>query len=135
LSHKKSKGKPIILSTGLSTSEQVKKAVEILGTDNLVILHCVSTYPTNDEDLNLRHIQTLKREYPDVPVGYSGHEHGTTVSVCATVLGAVLVERHITLDRSMWGSDQSASLEPAGLKLMVGNIRRIEKALGTGWGS
>lgn len=132
LKYIKSKGRPIILSTGLSTTEQVKKAVEILGADDLMIMHCVSTYPTADEDVNLRHILTLAETYPNIPIGYSGHEHGTTISVCATAMGAVSVERHITLDRTMWGSDQSASLEPAGLKQMVTNIRRIEKALGTG---
>ncbi len=133
LRHTRSKGKPIILSTGLSTMEQVHEAVRIVGTDNLVILHCVSTYPTKDEDLNLSMIQTLKREFPDVPIGYSGHEHGTTMSVCAAALGAVCVERHITLDRTMWGSDQSASLEPSGLKLMAGNIQRYRKAFGDGY--
>lgn len=132
LKYTKSKGKPIILSTGLSTTEQVKKAVEILGEDNLAILHCVSTYPTADEDLNLKMIQTLKNEFPNVLIGYSGHDYGVAMSVCATVLGATIVERHITLDRTMWGSDQAASLEPKGLKMMVVDIRRVEKALGTG---
>lgn len=132
LKHIKSKGKPVILSTGLSTLEQVKEAVKVLGTENLIILHCVSTYPSRDEDLNLRMIETLMKEFPEVPIGYSGHEHGTTMSVCAVAMGAVVLERHITLDRAMWGSDQSASLEPTGLKLMVGNVRRLEQALGTG---
>jgi len=132
LKHTKSKGRPIVLSTGLSTMEQVKKAVEILGIDNLTILHCVSTYPSRDEDLNLSMIGTLKKEFPDVPIGYSGHDYGVAMSVCVAVLGAAVIERHITLDRTMWGSDQSASLGPSGLKLLVENIRRFEKALGTG---
>lgn len=126
------KQKPVMLSTGMSTMEEIKRAVDVLGRDNLVILHCVSTYPTADQELNLGVIETLKKEFPGVPIGYSGHEHGTTMSVCAVVMGACVVERHFTLDRSMWGSDHAASLEPAGLMLMVNNIRRFEKARGDG---
>ncbi len=126
------KGKPILLSTGMNTMEQIRRAVEILDCDNLALLHCVSTYPTPDSELNLKVIQTLQKEFPDIPVGYSGHGYGTTMGVCAAALGACIIERHITLDVSMWGSDQSASLEPWKFKLMVGNIRRLEKAMGNG---
>ena len=132
LRHIRGKGRPVILSTGMSTMEEVEHAVEILGIGELVLLHTVSTYPADDEELNLRVIQTLGRRFPDVPIGYSGHERGTTPSVDAVALGAVMVERHITLDRTMYGSDQSASLEPAGLKLMIDRIRRLEKSLGDG---
>lgn len=132
LRHIRSKGRPVILSTGMSTMGEVEHAVEVLGTDGLVLMHTVSTYPANNEDLNLRVIQTLIRRFPNVPIGYSGHERGTTLSVNAVALGAVMVERHITLDRTMYGSDQSASLEPAGLKLMVDKIRALEAALGDG---
>lgn len=128
----RSKGRPVILSTGMSTMGEIERAVEILGKDGLVLLHTVSTYPAKTEDLNLRVIQTLARRFPDVPIGYSGHEAGTTRSVCAVALGACMVERHITLDRSMYGSDQAASLEPAGLTLMIRNIRDLELALGDG---
>lgn len=128
----RSKGKPIILSTGMSTMDQIKRAVEILGKNDLVILHCVSTYPTADEELNLNVIKTLQKEFSGVPVGYSGHGYGTTLAVAAVALGACMVERHITLDVSMWGSDQAASLEPWKFKLMTGNIRRLDVALGDG---
>ncbi len=132
LRHTRSKGKPIILSTGMSTLEQIRRAVEILGRDDLILLHCVATYPTPDNELNLKVIPTLQKEFPDIPIGYSGHGYGTTMGVAAAVLGACVVERHITLDVSMWGSDQSASLEPWKFKLMAGNIRRLEKAMGNG---
>jgi N-acetylneuraminate synthase len=132
LRHIRKTGRPIIASTGMSTMKEVEHAVEVLGTDGLILMHTVSTYPAKTEDLNLRVIQTLARRFPDVPIGYSGHEHGTTRSVCAVALGACMVERHITLDRSMTGSDQSASLEPKGFKLMVDNIRAFELALGDG---
>lgn len=125
-------GRPVIASTGMSTMKEVERAVEILGTDGLILMHTVSTYPARTEDLNLKVIQTLARRFPDVPVGYSGHEHGTTRSVCAVALGACMVERHITHDRAAYGSDQAASLEPVGLKLMVDNIRSFELALGDG---
>jgi N-acetylneuraminate synthase len=127
----KETGKPIILSTGMSTIEQIDTAVEILGTDKLVILHATSTYPLPAEEANLRTIQTLKDRY-GVPVGYSGHEPGLQISVAAVALGAVALERHITLDRAMWGSDHSASLEPRGLETLIRDVRIIEKALGDG---
>jgi len=124
-------GKPIILSTGMSTLEQIDAAVDILGTDNLVILHATSTYPLPPEEANLRTIDTLRERY-GVPVGYSGHERGLQISLAAVALGAVAVERHITLDRTMWGSDQASSLEPAGLEHLVRDIRILQDALGDG---
>ena len=124
-------GKPIILSTGMSTIEQIDRAVETLGTDRLVLLHATSTYPLPPEEANLRMIETLRERY-GVPVGYSGHERGLQISVAAVALGAVAVERHITLDRTMWGSDQASSLEPGGLTNLVRDIRILEKAMGDG---
>ncbi len=127
----KETGKPIILSTGMSTIEQIDTAVEILGTDKLVILHATSTYPLPAEEANLRMIHTLKDRY-GVPVGYSGHEPGLQISLAAVSLGAHAVERHITLDRTMWGSDHSASLEPRGFSSLIRDIRIIEQAMGDG---
>ncbi|WP_344969083.1 N-acetylneuraminate synthase family protein [Streptosporangium fragile] len=124
-------GKPIILSTGMSTLEEVDRAVEILGTSKLVLMHATSTYPLPPEEANLRTIVTLQERY-GVPVGYSGHERGLQISLAAVTLGAVTVERHITLDRTMWGSDHAASLEPSGLEHLVRDIRIIETALGDG---
>ncbi|MFF3437401.1 N-acetylneuraminate synthase family protein [Streptosporangium sp. NPDC002721] len=126
-----STGKPLILSTGMSTLEEIDKAVEILGTSKLVMMHATSTYPLPPEEANLRAIVTLQERY-GVPVGYSGHERGLQISLAAVTLGAVTVERHITLDRTMWGSDHAASLEPAGLEHLVRDIRIIETALGDG---
>ncbi|PRZ06548.1 YrbI family 3-deoxy-D-manno-octulosonate 8-phosphate phosphatase [Isoptericola sp. CG 20/1183] len=123
--------KPLILSTGMSTLEQIDAAVEILGTDDLVILHSTSTYPLPPEEANLRTITTLQERY-GVPVGYSGHETGLQISLAAVALGAVAVERHITLDRAMWGSDHAASLEPKGLSNLVRDIRILQEALGDG---
>ncbi|MDZ4168048.1 MAG: N-acetylneuraminate synthase family protein [Coriobacteriia bacterium] len=123
-------GKPVMLSTGMSTIEQIDKAVDILGTDNLVLLHAVSTYPARYDELNLRVMETLRERY-DVPIGYSGHETGLASTVAAVALGACVVERHITLDRSMWGSDQAASLEPSGLTKLVRDIRLVETSLGS----
>jgi len=125
-------GKPVILSTGMSTLEQIDRAVETLGTDNLVILHATSTYPLPAEEANLRMIPTLRDRYLGVPVGYSGHETGLQISLAAVALGATAVERHITLDRAMWGSDHAASLEPQGLEHLVRDIRVIEEAMGDG---
>lgn len=124
-------GKPIILSTGMSTLEEIDKAVETLGTERLVILHATSTYPLPPAEANLRTIATLSQRY-GVPVGYSGHERGLQISLAAVALGAVAVERHITLDRTMWGSDQASSLEPEGLRHLVRDIRIIEEAMGDG---
>ena len=125
-------GKPILLSTGMSTPEQIDQAIEVLdGTDNLVILHCNSSYPTRNDELNLRVIETLNDRY-DCPIGYSGHETGLQTTYAAVALGAAMVERHITLDRAMWGTDQAASVEPFGLLRLVRDIRAIDVALGDG---
>jgi len=125
-------GKPVILSTGMSTMQQIDAAVEVLGTDNLVILHATSTYPLPPEEANLRMIPTLRAAYPGIPIGYSGHERGLQISLAAVALGATAVERHITLDRAMWGSDHAASLEPIGFEHLVRDIRVIEEAMGDG---
>ena len=131
LRHTRAKGKPIVLSTGMSTLEQVDHAVEVLGKDDLVLLHTCSTYPAQYPELNLRVIATLRDRY-DVPIGYSGHETGIASSVAAAVLGACIVERHVTLDRSLWGSDHAASLEPNGIIRVIRDIRLVEQALGDG---
>jgi len=125
-------GKPVILSTGMSTLDQIDRAVEVLGTDNLVILHATSTYPLPPEEANLRMITTLRERYAGVPIGYSGHERGLQISLGAVALGAVAVERHITLDRTMWGSDHAASLEPIGFDHLVRDIRVLGAAMGDG---
>ena len=131
LRHTKSKGKPILLSTGMSTMEQIRHAVSILGEDDLIIYHCTSTYPSNADEMNLRVIETFRKEF-SCPIGYSGHERGVTPSVLAVALGANSVERHITTDRTNWGSDQAASLEMAGLYHMVRDIRQTPILLGDG---
>ena len=131
LKHIKSKGRPLILSTGMSNMDQVDHAVNILGKENLILLHACSTYPAYYDELNLKVIPVLKQRY-DVPVGYSGHETGLPSSVAAAVLGACMVERHITLDRSMWGSDHAASLEPNGIMRLVRDIRLVETSMGDG---
>ena len=131
LQHHRRTGRTLILSTGMSTLEQIDHAVEVLGTERLVLLHSVSSYPAATGELNLRCIAQLAERY-GVPVGYSGHEVGLVPSVAAAVLGACMIERHITLDRAMWGSDQAASVEPPGLARLVRDIRAIEEALGDG---
>ncbi|HEY3337679.1 MAG TPA: N-acetylneuraminate synthase family protein [Propionicimonas sp.] len=125
-------GKTVILSTGMSTPDQIRHAVEVLGSRNIILCHATSTYPAPPEQLNLRMIETLAAEYPNVPVGYSGHEVGLQTTLCAVALGAVIVERHITLDRAMWGSDQSASVEPEGMRRLMRDIRVLEASLGDG---
>ncbi|UNZ17662.1 N-acetylneuraminate synthase [Streptomyces sp. 891-h] len=125
-------GRTIILSTGMSTPKQIRHAVEVLGSENIVLCHATSTYPAKAEELNLRVIHTLQDEFPNVPIGYSGHETGLQTTLAAVALGAVFVERHITLDRAMWGSDQAASVEPQGLQRLVRDIRTIEESLGDG---
>lgn len=125
-------GKPAILSTGMSTMVEIDAAVSVLGTDRLVLMHATSTYPMEPEEANLRMIPALRERFPGVPVGYSGHERGLQISLAAVALGAVAVERHITLDRTMWGSDHAASLEPTGFTHLVRDIRVIESALGDG---
>jgi N-acetylneuraminate synthase len=131
LRHIRSKGKPIVLSTGMSTLDQIDHAVDILGKDDLILLHCCSAYPSQYAELNLRAIPVMRERY-GIPIGYSGHETGIASSVAAAVLGACIVERHITLDRSMWGSDQAASLEPNGIMRVVRDIRLVESAMGDG---
>lgn len=126
-------GRPVILSTGMSTLEQIDAAVaELDADDRLVILHATSTYPMPADEANLRMIPALEARYPGVPIGYSGHERGLQISLAAVALGATVVERHITLDRTMWGSDHAASLEPQGLEHLVRDVRIIEEALGDG---
>jgi N-acetylneuraminate synthase len=121
-----------VISTGMSTMEEVDAAVAELGRENLLIAHTNSTYPCPVEELNLRMIHTLQQRYPDNPIGYSGHEVGLATTWAAVALGATFVERHVTLDRAMWGSDQAASVEISGMSRLVSNIRDIEKALGDG---
>jgi N-acetylneuraminate synthase len=124
-------GRPRILSTGMSTMQEIEAAVELLGRQNLLLAHSTSTYPCPPEELNLRVISSLQAAF-DCPVGYSGHEVGLQTTYAAVVVGAAFVERHITLDRAMWGSDQAASVEPWGLMRLVRDIRVIERALGDG---
>jgi N-acetylneuraminate synthase len=125
-------GRPVILSSGMSTMDQIRKGVEVAGAKDLVLMHCTSTYPCEPEQLNLKMIETLRREFPSVPIGYSGHEVGLVPSAVAVALGACMVERHITLDRAMWGSDQAASVEPGGFERLVKYIRVSEAAVGDG---
>jgi N-acetylneuraminate synthase len=128
----KSLNKPLIMSTGMSTLKEINNAVEIFGTKNLLLAHSTSSYPCKNEELNLKMILTLKEKYPDVPIGYSGHEVGLAPTWAAVSVGACFVERHITLDRAMWGTDQAASVEIVGMERLVKNIRDIEAALGDG---
>lgn len=125
-------GKPIIVSSGMSTMEQIQRGVEVVGAEDLVIMHCTSTYPCEPEELNLRMIETLRHEFPNNPIGYSGHEVGLVPSAVAVAFGACMVERHLTLDRAMWGSDQAASVEPGGFERLVKYIRVTEASLGDG---
>jgi N-acetylneuraminate synthase len=124
-------GRPLLLSTGMSTLDEIDQAVEVLGRDRLVLMHCTSSYPSRTEELNLRTIAVLAQRY-GVPVGYSGHEVGLATTVAAVAMGAVVVERHLTLDRAMWGSDQAASIEPHGFERLVKDITAVERALGDG---
>ena len=131
LKYIKSKNKPILLSTGMSSLFQIDHAIRILGEDNLVLYHTTSTYPTDLNEINLNVIKELKERY-SCPIGYSGHERGVMPSVLAVAYGAVSVERHITLDRTMFGSDQVASLEPQGLYRLVRDIRQVPVVSGDG---
>lgn len=124
-------GRPVVLSTGMSTIEQVRHAVKLLDPSKLVLLHCTSTYPCPPAELNLSAMYTLAREF-NVPIGYSGHESGLQTTVAAATLGACFIERHLTLDRAMWGSDHAASVEPGGFSRMVRDIRVVETAMGDG---
>ena len=131
LKHVRATGKPILASTGMSTYEEIDHAVQVLGKDKLILMHTTSTYPAKYEQLNLLAIPEMRQRY-GVPVGYSGHETGIPTSVAAAVLGACVVERHITMDRAMWGSDQAASLEPNGISRLVRDIRLCEQSMGDG---
>ena len=125
-------GKPVILSTGMSTMDQIDAAVHELAASPLIVLHATSSYPMPSEEANLRMIPTLVERFPTLPIGYSGHERELQISLAAVALGATVVERHLTLDRGMWGSDHSASLEPADFAQLVRDIRVLEEALGDG---
>ncbi len=131
LRHTREIGKPIILSTGMSTYEQIDHAISVLGKEDLIVMHSCSTYPALYEELNLKVIPRMRERY-GVPIGYSGHETGLSSSVAAAVLGACAIERHITMDRAMWGSDQAASLEPNGIQRLVRDIRLVEQSMGDG---
>jgi len=131
LLHLRKTGRPLILSTGMSTYEQIKSAVKLIGEDNLVITHATSSYPCDPNELNLNMIKTLRDTF-NCPIGYSGHEVGLVTSAVAVGLGACMVERHITLDRALWGSDQAASVEPGGFERLVKYIRVTEMAIGDG---
>jgi len=126
-------GKPLLLSTGMADMPLIEHAVEVLGKDELIVLHCTSTYPSKVGELNLKGIITLKEKFPEIPIGYSGHEVGLATSLAAVCLGACVIERHITLDRAMWGSDQAASVEPQGFMRLVRDIRTVEAAMGDGY--
>jgi N-acetylneuraminate synthase len=128
----KSLNKPYILSTGMSTMNQIQQTIERFGSHNLLIAHSTSAYPCAPNELNLTMIETLQALYPQIPVGYSGHETGLATTVAAVVMGACFVERHFTLDRAMWGSDQAASVEPQGMQKLVRDIRDFEEAMGDG---
>ncbi|MGB0370719.1 MAG: N-acetylneuraminate synthase family protein [Opitutales bacterium] len=125
-------GRPVILSTGMSTMEEIEHALEILAPVPTAILHCTSTYPTASDELNLSLITVWDEKFTDTVIGFSGHDVGLVTSSVAVALGARIVERHITLDRSMWGSDQSASVEPQGFAKLVSQIRHVETAMGDG---
>jgi N-acetylneuraminate synthase len=131
LLHVRDTGLPVILSTGMSTMQQIKRSVKVLGEKNLLITHATSTYPCDPEELNLKMIRTLIETF-SCPIGYSGHEVGLIPTVVAVSMGACMVERHITLDRAMWGSDQAASVEPGGIERLVKYIRVTEQSLGDG---
>jgi len=124
-------GKPIILSTGMSSLQEIIAALKLLEGSSIALAQSTSTYPCKPEELNLRVIPTFAKQF-EIPIGYSGHETGLQTTLAAAVLGATFIERHITLDRSMWGTDHSASLEPGGLKRLVRDIRIVESALGDG---
>jgi N-acetylneuraminate synthase len=128
----KATGKPLIISTGMSSVDEIDAAVSAVGHKHLLIAHSTSTYPCPVDELNLRMIRTLKREYPRCPIGYSGHETGLAPTWAAVALGATFIERHITLDRAMWGTDHAASVELSGLERLVGQIRDVERAVGDG---
>ena len=131
LKYAATKGRTILLSTGMSSPEQINYAYSLIPASRLILMHCTSTYPAKTEELNLQVISTFRDQYK-CPIGYSGHETGLQTTVAAVVLGACVIERHITLDRAMWGTDQSASIEPQGLHRLVRDIRKVEAARGDG---
>ena len=124
--------KPLIMSTGMSNLNQIEKSYNILSENPLAILHSTSTYPCPPEELNLNMINTLKSLYPENPIGYSGHESGLSTSIAAAVIGAKIIERHITIDRALWGTDQAASLGPEGMRKLIGSVDSVIKSLGDG---
>lgn len=128
----KATGKPVIISTGMSNELEIDDAIKIFDKNKLAILSCTSTYPTDDNEINLNKMITLKEKYKDIPVGYSGHEKDILPSLIATALGATIIERHITISKNIWGSDQKASLEPKELKELVENIKRVKTIMGDG---
>jgi N-acetylneuraminate synthase len=128
----KATGRPLIVSTGMSTMQEIERAVTSIGDDDLLVAHSTSSYPCPVDHVNLRMIHTLKARWPHVPIGYSGHETGLAPTWAAVAMGATFVERHITLDRAMWGTDQAASVEIVGLVRLVANLRDIERSLGDG---
>jgi len=125
-------GIPLMMSTGMSTWEEIETAVAFTGTDKLMLAHATSAYPCDPSELNLKVIRTLQNRFPEVPIGYSGHETGLATTLGAVAVGACFIERHFTLDRAMWGSDQAASVEPGGMTKLVRDIRDLETALGDG---
>lgn len=126
-----SKGRPVIMSTGMSTMEQIRHGVELLESDNFLLAHCTSSYPAAYDELNLNMLHTLAEEF-DCPIGYSGHETGLSTTIASVAMGATFVERHVTLSRAMWGSDHAASVEPQGMTRLARDIRIIESAMGDG---
>lgn len=128
----KATGKTVIISTGMSTMVEIEESVSVVGPENFMIAHSTSAYPCSVRELNLKMISALMEKYPSVPVGYSGHETGLAPTWAAVALGACFIERHVTLDRAMWGTDQAASVEVFGMHQLVRNIRDIEKSLGDG---
>jgi len=130
LKYVRKQGKTIILSTGMSTLEEVDKAIEILGRKDLIVLQSCSSYPAKYDELNIRVIPMFMKRY-GIPIGYSGHETGLPSTVAAVALGACVVERHITMDRAWWGSDQAASLEPNGINRLIRDIRLVEISMGS----
>ena len=131
LRHYRRTGKPLFLSTGMSTLAEMDHAVDVLGTEDLVLLHCTSSYPASHAEINLRCMGALRERY-GIPVGYSGHERGIAPTLAAVALGACAIERHVTLDRSLWGSDQAASIETPELIRLVREVRAVEESLGDG---
>lgn len=128
----KSIQKPVFLSTGMSTENEIKKAVKLLEGIPLVIMHSNSSYPAKDQDLNLRYIPKLLKDYPDSIIGYSGHEEGIAATLVAVALGATVIERHITIDRAMWGTDQAASIEIEGIRRLSRDLHKVNTWLGDG---